>query len=150
MSIVAISDLFAAFDATRIKQFASDFTTGTGQPTYKETIVTSVLNNAEGLILLALSKQYTQTQLEADTGIKCITLDIAMYLLEQRKGNPSQVITEAYQRAQKILSDLQIGISKLADVAQLLPTITIDNSSDALEITSRGYFDGVHDTEYYT
>lgn len=149
MSIVTVANLFAAFDSDRIKQFASDYTSGTGQPTYLETTVTSVLTNAEGLILLALSKQYTQSELEADAGIKRITLDIAMYLLESRKGNPSQIITDAYIRSQKILSDLQDGTSKLADVAQLLPTISVNNSSDALEITSQGYFDGVHDSEYY-
>jgi len=149
MAIAEVSDMLLAFDEGRVKEFATDYTGTAGKPVYSALRITSVLADAEGQIYLALSKQYSVVEIEADAGIKRLCLDIAMYLLESRKGNPSQVITDAYTRSMKILADLQDGKAKLAAVNQLLPSIATDNGSTALEITSSGLFDGIHDTDYY-
>ena len=149
MAICTVANLFTAFDEDRCKQLASDLSGGLGKPVYNENNLLGVLTDAEGLILLTLSRQYTSVQLAADAGIKRICLDIAMYLLEKRKGNPTPVIENGYLRAMTIIEELQNGTSKLASVAQLLPTIAIDNDSASLEITSSGMFDGIVDSDYY-
>jgi phage gp36-like protein len=149
MAICTIANLFAAFDEDRCKQLASDLSGGIGKPVYNEDNLLGILADAEGLILLALSRQYTSVQIAADAGVKRICLDIAMYLLEKRKGNPAEAIENGYLRAWAIIESLQNGTAKLAGVAQLLPTIAIDNDSASLEITSSGMFDGVVDSDYY-
>ncbi len=122
MAILSVTELLQLFDAERIKQLASDKSTQFGKVVYSERTVQTIITLAEGTIKNALCLQYSETQLEADAGVKRITADIAMYYLESRRPPISAETTRLYKIALSRLIQLQNGEAKLVAVDQLLPS----------------------------
>ena len=137
MAILTVVELKLAFDAERVVDLASDFSTLANEPTYDETIIEAIIAQSEDYVKAQLSKNYTTVQLEADKSIERITADIAMYYLELRRNLISPTIQTAFDRAIAFLQGLQNGTLKLEAVTQLLPQ---GNTIQPTEIIEDGFF----------
>ncbi len=140
MVIAAIADLKVHFDPRRV---ASLLTEGDDAATAN---ATTIIATVEGRVKNLLSNQYTTTELEADAGIKGIVVVLAMAWLEMRRGNIPPRMKEMQRDAEAQLQALVSGEAKLADVAQLLPSITPSESVAPTDVfEDSGYFDGLKD-----
>lgn len=135
MAILTVTELKKAFDAERVEDLASDYSQVQQTPVYDETIVESVIAQAEDYVKAQLSKMYSTAELEADQSIERITADIAMYYLEFRRNQISPTVQSAFERAQRFLQGLQDGTFKLSAVTQLLPQ---GNTDQPIEVLAAG------------
>lgn len=136
MAILTGAEFEVMFGVDRIHQLASDLVSG--RMTYVSAIVDDMLVKADGLVKVALTKQYSVAEIEADAGVQRITGDIAYYYLEFRRGKPPTEVIHLHNLARAALKSLQDGVAKLADVAQLLP---IGETEESTEATDSGFFD---------
>lgn len=137
MAILTVAEFQQFFDPDRIKQLASDSSLQFGTTVYNKNIVTSVVEQAEGIVKNTLSLQYSTAEMEADAGLKRITADIAMFSLESRRPPVSAEAIRIHKFALQQLTQLQEGKAKLAAVQQLLPTGPTDEPTEAI---STGFF----------
>ena len=135
--ILTVDEFKQLFDHDRIDQLASDFNRRHGKNVYAESIVQTILDQAEGVIKNSLSRQYTTVQLEADHGIKRMTAEIAMFYLEMRRPPVSAETTRLHDMALKLLKQLHEGTSKLSAVDQQLPS---GPSEVPVEAIGTGFF----------
>jgi len=128
MTLFVIKDLQDVFDNDRIEQLAS---TGS-PPVYNQWIVEAVVNQAIDYVRAALSKQYSDTQLEADNFVKRLVADITIYYLEMRRGQFTPSVERGFERAVNALKALQEGVMKLGNVTQLLPEGVTTQPTEAI------------------
>lgn len=144
MAILTIDAFKQLYDADRITQLASDSSVQFGKVAYNEEIVQTVLTQAGGVIMNALSLQYTVAEMEADAGVKRLTADIAMYYLEMRRPPVTAGVARLHDLALKTLVQLQEGKAKLVAVQQLLPDGPTEEPTEAI---STGFFNLTEDEQ---
>jgi hypothetical protein len=133
-------------DTNYIIQLAKDTgdstTPGTGGTLPWQDRVTAIIASADSDIRGALSKQYTDTEMEADESVKRACAAIVIYLLESRKGlGHTPTIAQAYADVMNKLQKIQLGTDKLQAVPQLVPFGS--PSSPAKVFEQSGYFTGL-------
>ena len=142
MAILSYSTFRQMFDANRIEQLASDADPKYNRAVFHVSYVNTALGQAEGEVRSALSLQYSTAEMEADENLERVVGSIAMYNLELRRGDFTEQIATAYKWAQEQLRLLRDGTIKLADTAQLLPSITQpEDEVETTEATGSGFFD---------
>lgn len=132
--ILTVSDLYDYYSKKRVDDLVSEQGTLT-------LAASKLVQAANDEVRNALSFQYTDDQMIANTSVQMIAACIARYLLESRRGVVPADALNAYQVAQKKLTDLRDGTTKLADVPQLLPRINNERSIPSLYEKS-GMFGG--------
>ena len=133
------SDFESYWDKDYIKQLATD-KSDVGDLT--DTRITNIIAAADSTLRGALSKQYTDAEMEADASVKYACSIIAIYNLEARKAQGhTQGVLEAYAALMTKLQKLQIGDDKLQAVAQLVPTGSPTEAAKVFE--QSGYFTGL-------
>ena len=125
------------FDPDRIEQLASDSNRQFGSVKYNESVVQTIITQAEGVVKNALGLQYSVAELEADAGVARATGDIAMYYLESRRPPVSAETKGLYKLALHMIDQLHKGEAKLSAVTQLLPS---GNETVPTEAISTGFF----------
>jgi len=135
MAIIDATELDLAYTATRISQLSDD---GNGP---NADIVTQAIDRADGIIKNALVPIYTESQIEADNGVKRICEAFAIYYLESRRGDAPAQVLSSYVDAQRMLRDLVQGTARLAAADEALPSMSRDTGRGVL--TQSSMFDGL-------
>lgn len=135
MAILTVVELKKAFDAERVTDLASDYSEIQGEPTYDETILDTIIAQAEDFVKAQLSKMYSTAELEADQSIERVVADITMYYLEFRRNQISNDVQSSFERARRFLQGLQDGTFKLSAVSQLLAS---GNTTQPTEVLKAG------------
>ena len=134
MAILSETVLKYFFDSDQVDSLADD---GAGTLT---AVKLQCINSANDLVRSYLSKMYTDAQLEADNEIINLAAIAAIYYLQRRRGQVNPDIQSNYSLVLEKLRAYAEGNVKLADVAEVLPTVP----SGPLNIFNEsGLFDGL-------
>ena len=128
MSILSTSDFVAAFDIERVEQLASRYDATMGSYKYDSSIIDTLITQAQGTIYNYLTKLYSTLELDADSGIKRLCLNLTMYYLEQSRGKLTELGSNNYNAAMSELAALRDGVMKLASVNEYLPLGNTDET----------------------
>jgi len=138
--IITSSELNKYYDSRRITDLADDNNDGAADTG----VLDAVINAACELIYAMLRKVEPDTSvIDAAASLKKAAASIAMYYLEQRRGDLTDGIRQAYQETMTYITALANGDAILPETARVYPQVSPDTLRNVYE--QSGYFEGLSD-----